>query len=74
MFEKVKTLLIEELNITDDITPETELINDLGFNSLEFADLALLCQERFDIEISDDAIHNFVTIGDVVEYLSENAK
>jgi len=74
MFDKVKSLLIEELSVNpDDITPSAELINDLGVNSLELADLVLLCEEKFDVEISDDDIHKFVTIGDIVEFLSAKA-
>ena len=75
MYEKVKELLVEELSIkAEDITPESELVSDLGINSLELADLVLLCEEKFDIEIGDDVIHKFVTVGDVADYLSEIAK
>ena len=72
MFEKVKALLVEELSINpDDITPAAELVNDLGINSLELADLVLLCEEKFDIEIGDDVVHKFITVGDVADYLAE---
>jgi len=72
MYEKIKELLVEELSIkADDITPEAELVGDLGINSLELADLVLLCEEKFDIEIGDDVIHKFITVGDVADYLSE---
>ncbi len=75
MFETVKNLLIEEMQIEADvITPEAELINDLGINSLELADMVLLCEENFNIEISDEDIHKFITVGDVVEYLTANSK
>lgn len=74
MFEKLKDLLVEELQLSaGDITPEAELVNDLGINSLELADLVLLCEERFDIEISDEACRTFTTVGDVAEYLEANA-
>jgi acyl carrier protein len=74
MFEKVKELLVEELSVNpDDITLNAELVNDLGINSLELADLVLLCEEKFDLEISDDDIHKFVTIGDIVEYLNNKS-
>lgn len=72
MYEKVKELLVEELSIKEeDITPQAELVNDLGINSLELADLVLLCEEKFDIEIGDDVIHKFITVGDVADYLAE---
>ncbi len=75
MYEKVKELLVEELSIKEeDITPESELVSDLGINSLELADLVLLCEEKFDIEIGDDVIHKFITVGDVADYLSEVAE
>ena len=47
MFEKVKALLVDDLNINEaDITTSAELVTDLGINSLELADLVLLCEER----------------------------
>ncbi len=70
MFEKVKNLLIEELRVEEDkIVLEAELANDLGVNSLELADLILLCEEKFDIVIDDEDLHKFITVGDVVAYL-----
>lgn len=72
MFEKVKEILIEDLQVTEsDITMEAELIADLGINSLELADMILLCEEKFGIEIKDEDIHKFITVGDVVNYLTE---
>ncbi len=72
MFEKLRDLLVEELQLNpDDITLDSELANDLGINSIELADLVMLCEEKFDIQIQDDDIHRFVTVGDVVTYLEE---
>ncbi|MBO5196769.1 MAG: acyl carrier protein [Clostridia bacterium] len=74
MFEKFKEILVEELSVNaDDIKPEAELVNDLGINSLELADLVLLCEERFDVAIDDDDIQKFTTVGDVVAYMTEKA-
>lgn len=70
MFDRVKDVLVTNLQIDEkDIKPEAELVNDLGINSLELADLVLICEEEFDIEIDDSSIRNFVTVGDVVTYL-----
>ena len=70
MFEKLKEILVDELQIEEElITPDAELTNDLGITSIALADLVMLCEDKFNIEINDDNIGNFVTIGDVVEYL-----
>ena len=70
MYEQFADLLVEELQIDrDDITMDAELSNDLGINSIELADLVMLCEDRFGIEINDDDIRKFSTVGDVVAYL-----
>ena len=70
MYEKFVELLVEELQIDrDDITMDAELSNDLGINSIELADLVMLCEEKFGIEINDEDIRKFTTVGDVVAYL-----
>ena len=70
MLEKVKELLVEELQVNpDDVTMDAELSKDLGINSIELADLIMLCEEKFGIEISEDDSNQFNTVGDVVNYL-----
>ena len=70
MFETFKNLLVEELQLDEDaITMEAELKGDLGINSIEQYELAMMCEEKFGVEINDEEFHKFVTIGDVVTYL-----
>ena len=70
MFEKLKELLVEELQIDErDITMDAELSNDLNINSIELADLVMMCEEKFGIEISESDSNKFLTVGDVVDYL-----
>ena len=75
MYEKFVNLLVEELQIDrNEITMEAELTNDLGINSIELADLVMICEEKFEIEINDEDIRKFTTVGDVVAYLEACAK
>lgn len=75
MFERLKNILVEELSLNpDDVTLTAELANDLGVNSLELADLVLVCEDEFGVEFNEEDIHKFITVGDVAEYLEQNAK
>ena len=75
MLETLKKLLVDELQIDPAIiTPDAELSSDLGINSIELANLIMICEEKFDITIDDDDIHKLVTVGDVVAYLEEQGK
>lgn len=74
MFEKLKALLVEEFDIDEgDIGLTSDLSQDLGINSVELMDLAMRCEEEFDIQFPDDDIHEFATVGDIVRFL-ESAK
>ena len=75
IYEQVKELLVTNLQIDEKlITPEAELVNDLGINSLELADLVLLCEEKYGTEIDDKTISRFLTVKDVVQYLETLSK
>ena len=74
MYEKLKQILVEEMNINEtDVTLDAEFTTDLGFNSLELADLVVMCEEKFDIEFDDEALPTLLTVRDVVNYLENNA-
>ena len=74
MYEKLKQILVEEMNINEaDVTLDAEFTTDLGFNSLELADLVVMCEEKFDIEFDDEVLPTLLTVRDVVNYLENNA-
>ncbi len=70
MYDQFKTILVEELNVDEElITMDAELTKDLGINSLELADLILLCEDKLGVTIDDDQLSKFISVGDVVNYL-----
>ena len=57
MFDTLKNLLVDELQIDPAlITPDAELSSDLGINSIELANLVMICEEKFELTIDDDDI------------------
>lgn len=70
MFEKVCTILAEfsEIN-ANDMTETSDILNDLGINSLEIMDAVIRFEDEFDIEIPDRIISNFHTVGDIWKYI-----
>lgn len=72
MFEKFKDLLVEEMSINPDIiVPEASFVNDLGFNSLDLADLVVLCEDTFGVEFDEEELPHLLTIGDVIKYIDK---
>ena len=74
IFDKVKEIIVEQLGVTEDsITNDASFIDDLGADSLDIVELIMALEEEFDIEIPDADAEKIVTVGDVVDYIKENA-
>ncbi|MBR5872765.1 MAG: acyl carrier protein [Oscillospiraceae bacterium] len=73
VFEKVKEILCDQLDIDpDDITLDTDIIDDLGADSLDLVDFVMSLEDEFDKEIPDEDIEGIKTIGDVVSYIENS--
>ena len=74
IFDKIKEIIIEQLGVAEDaVSTESSFIDDLGADSLDIVELIMALEEEFDIEIPDTDAEKIVTVGDVVEYIKENA-
>ena len=74
IFEKVKGILAEQLDIDEDsITADSSIVEALGADSLDIVDLVMSLEDEFDTEIPDEAIEGIKTVGDIVHYIEENA-
>jgi len=71
-FEKVKKIVAEQLEIDDlsKVTPEANFATDLGADSLDTVELVMALEEEFDIEIPDEEAEKILTVGAVVDYIS----
>ena len=70
MFEQFKSILVDDMSIDPNlVTMDAELTADLGINSLELADLILLCEDKLGVEIDDKQLSKFISVGDVVNSL-----
>lgn len=71
MLEKLSLIISEYTGKTIEVTKETNLTSDLGVSSFDLVQLVCKVEDEFDIEISDRAIKNFKTVGDVIRYIEE---
>ena len=72
VLEKLIGLLCEQLDIEpDEVNENTDIINDLGADSLDVVDLVMTLEDEFDIEIPDRNIKDFRTVKDVLLFIEE---
>ena len=76
IFEKVQKLLAEALNIDDlsKITMESNIVQDLGADSLDMVELLMSLEDNFGITVPDEAANELVTVGAIVKYIEEQGK
>ena len=74
MFEKIKSIIADQLGIDDleTITMETSLVEDLEADSLDAVEVIMALEDEFGIEIPDEDAENFNTIGDLYKYIEAN--
>jgi len=56
----------------EEVTLESNLIDDLGADSLDWAEMVIETEEEFNITIDEDEFKKLYTIGDIINYLKEN--
>lgn len=70
VFEKIKIILEEQLDLEEDVvTMDSVIADDLGADSLDVVDLAMSIEDEFDVVIPDEEIENIRTVGDLVRYV-----
>ncbi len=75
IFEQVKEVIADRLGVDpDEIKMESRLIEDLGADSLDNAELVMNLEEKFGIEIPDEDQSKIQTIEDIVNYIEEKLK
>ena len=73
IFEKVKTVIVEQLGIDEaNVRMESSFLDDLGAESLDIVECIMAWEADWGLEIPDEDVEKIVTVKDVVEYISEN--
>ena len=71
-FEKVQEALAKQFEMDPQtITMDTNLIDDLGADSLDVVELIMELEDEFGVTISDEAAAELYTVGRIVEYLEK---
>lgn len=72
ILEKVKAILVEELDVEEDsITLNSKIKDDLGADSLDLFELINQIEDELDVTIDEEDYGKLITVGDIVNYLTE---
>ena len=74
VFERIREIICDQLDLEEDkVTMDSDIMEDFEADSLDVVDLVMSIEDEFGVEVPDDQIENFRTVGDVVRYIEENS-
>lgn len=72
VFERVKIIVAEKLGVEEDeISLSSELVEDLGADSLDLVDLVMAFEDEFGTKVEDEEIESINTVEDIVKYIKK---
>lgn len=70
-FEDVRDIIVDTLSCdAEDITPGTNLVDDLEADSLEIVELSMALQEKLGTGIEDEDLEKIHTVQDILDYIN----
>ena len=74
VFEKVKDILAAQFDVDEEsITMETDILEDLGADSLDVMDLMMTLGDEFDMQVDESEVENITTVGALVNFIESNS-
>ncbi len=73
VLEKIKEMLENQLGIDKSkITMDSDIVKDIGADSLDIIELLMDAESEWGITIDDEVVKDFHTVGDVVRYIESH--
>ena len=70
VFESVKSILVDQLNISEDsVQMDSLFVDDLNADSLDMVELVMAMEQEFNISIPDEEAERIKTVGAAVEFI-----
>ena len=75
MFEKICDMLVQQLDVNPDIiTMDTNIVDDLGADSLDVVELIMALEDEYGIMITDEQATELTTVGAIARFLEAQGK
>ena len=72
IFDKVREILCDQLDLDEStVNEDSNIVEDLGADSLDSVDIILALEDEFDIQIPDEETENIKTVGDLCNYVEK---
>jgi acyl carrier protein len=74
LIEKLKTIVqpyVQDEEAYQNLTEQTDFINDLKINSANLVDIVLDVEDAYDIEIDNESMEKMLTVANAIEIIQD---
>lgn len=73
MNQKLKEIIASQLRISEsEITDSTDIVEDLGADSLDVVEILMVIEEEFGVSVPDDEVANLKVFSALCAYIESN--
>ena len=70
VFENIKETLASQFEVDPEkITRETDIMNDLGADSLDLVELIMTLEDEYGVSVTDESVYENKTVGDIADFI-----
>lgn len=70
VYEKIRKSLAEQFETdVEKITRDTDVVSDLGADSLDLVELIMILEEEFAVSVVDESVYEYKTVGEIADFI-----
>ena len=75
VFDRIKEALAAQFELDPDtITRNTDVMNDLGADSLDLVELIMTLEEEYGVSVTDESVYERKTVGEIADFIESMIK
>ena len=75
VFERIQEALATQFEVAPEkITKDTDIMNDLGADSLDLVELIMTLEEEYGINVTDESVYEHKTVGEIADFIESLIK
>jgi len=75
IFEKIKEALATQFDVDPEkITRDTDIMDDLGADSLDLVELIMTLEDEYGVSVTDESVYEHKTVGEIADFIESLIK
>jgi len=75
IFEKIREALTIQFEVdAETITRDTDIMNDLGADSLDLVELIMTLEDEYGVSVTDESVYEHKTVGEIADFIESLIK